>query len=55
MIGTGKTLIAKAIAAQTNVNFVSINATDILSSFYGESEQKVRTLIRIMSIINDYS
>lgn len=42
--GTGKSLIANAIAAESNVNFVTVNAHDILSTFYGESEEKLRDI-----------
>jgi len=40
--GTGKTLIAKAVANESGANFRSINGPEIMSKFYGESEQKLR-------------
>ncbi|MFW9844619.1 MAG: AAA family ATPase, partial [Candidatus Thorarchaeota archaeon] len=40
--GTGKTLIAKAVANETGANFKVINGPEIMSKFYGESEQKLR-------------
>lgn len=40
--GTGKTLIAKAIANETNANFHSIAGPQIISKYYGESEQQLR-------------
>jgi transitional endoplasmic reticulum ATPase len=40
--GTGKTLIAKAVASESGANFRSINGPEIMSKFYGESEQKLR-------------
>jgi transitional endoplasmic reticulum ATPase len=40
--GTGKTLIAKAVANESGANFKNINGPEIMSKFYGESEQKLR-------------
>ncbi|MHA1925954.1 MAG: CDC48 family AAA ATPase [Candidatus Thorarchaeota archaeon] len=40
--GTGKTLIAKAVANESGANFRTINGPEIMSKFYGESEQKLR-------------
>ena len=40
--GTGKTLIAKAVANETGASFKVINGPEIMSKFYGESEQKLR-------------
>ncbi|RDE12006.1 MAG: AAA family ATPase [Candidatus Thorarchaeota archaeon] len=40
--GTGKTLIAKAVAHESGANFKTINGPEIMSKFYGESEQKLR-------------
>ncbi len=40
--GTGKTLLAKAVANETNANFYSISGPEIMSKFYGESEQRLR-------------
>lgn len=42
--GTGKTLIARAVASETDANFVSISGPEIVSKFYGESEQKLRQI-----------
>lgn len=42
--GTGKTLIAKAVANETGSNFITINGPEIMSKFYGESEQRLRQL-----------
>ncbi len=42
--GTGKTLIAKAVAGESEANFVHINGPEIMSKFYGESEQKLRKI-----------
>ncbi|MFX0117126.1 MAG: AAA family ATPase, partial [Candidatus Hodarchaeota archaeon] len=42
--GTGKTLLAKAVANESGVNFVSLAGPEIMSKFYGESEQRVRQI-----------
>ena len=40
--GTGKTLIAKAVANESGANFYSINGPEIMSKYYGQSEEKLR-------------
>ncbi len=42
--GCGKTLIAKAIANETNAYFIHINGPEIVTKFYGESEARLREL-----------
>jgi len=42
--GTGKTLIAKAVANESGANFFSIAGPEIMSKYYGESEQRLREL-----------
>ena len=42
--GTGKTLLAKAVASESEANFIHINGPEIMSKFYGESEQKLRKI-----------
>ncbi|MGB9784427.1 MAG: CDC48 family AAA ATPase [Fervidicoccaceae archaeon] len=42
--GTGKTLLAKAVANETQSYFISINGPEIMSKFYGESEQRLREI-----------
>ncbi|OUJ18077.1 ATPase of the AAA+ class CDC48 family [Methanonatronarchaeum thermophilum] len=44
--GTGKTLIAKAVANESRANFLSINGPEIMSKYYGESEQQLRELFQ---------
>ncbi len=44
--GTGKTLLAKAVAGETNANFVSIGGPEIMSKFYGESEERLRDIFK---------
>src|SRR5207253_1217329 len=43
---TGKTLLAKAVASKTNANFYSIGGPEIMSKFYGESEEKLRSIFK---------
>ncbi|MCD6142335.1 MAG: ATPase [Thermoplasmata archaeon] len=40
--GTGKTLIAKAVANESGANFFTINGPEIMSKFYGQSEENLR-------------
>ena len=40
--GTGKTLLAKAVANETQSNFVLINGPEIMSKYYGQSEENLR-------------
>jgi len=42
--GVGKTLLAKAVANETDAYFTSINGPEIMSKFYGESEQRLREI-----------
>jgi transitional endoplasmic reticulum ATPase len=42
--GTGKTLLAKAVAKEAEANFISIKSSDVLSKWYGESEQQISKL-----------
>ncbi len=44
--GTGKTLIAKAVANESNANFYAINGPEIMSKFYGQSEQRLREIFQ---------
>jgi transitional endoplasmic reticulum ATPase len=42
--GTGKTLLAKAVAYETNANFISLSGPEIMSKYYGESEERLRQI-----------
>jgi transitional endoplasmic reticulum ATPase len=42
--GTGKTLLAKAVANETNANFYTIGGPEIMSKYYGESEERLRNV-----------
>jgi transitional endoplasmic reticulum ATPase len=42
--GCGKTLLARAVANESEANFLSINGPEIMSKFYGESEARLREM-----------
>jgi transitional endoplasmic reticulum ATPase len=42
--GTGKTMLAKAVASQARANFICVNGPELLSKWVGASEQAVREL-----------
>ncbi len=42
--GTGKTLLAKAVANETNAHFISINGPEVVSKFVGEAERRIRKI-----------
>ncbi len=42
--GTGKTLIAKAVANESGAHFISIAGPEVISKYYGESEQRLREI-----------
>jgi len=44
--GCGKTLLAKAVAHESNANFILVNGPEILSKWYGESEKKLREIFQ---------
>jgi transitional endoplasmic reticulum ATPase len=44
--GTGKTLLAKAVANESDAHFISISGPEIMSKFYGESEARLREIFR---------
>ena len=44
--GTGKTLLAKAVANESNANFYTIGGPEIVSKFYGESEERLREIFK---------
>ena len=44
--GTGKTLLARAVASETNANFYSIGGPEIMSKYYGESEERLRDVFK---------
>jgi transitional endoplasmic reticulum ATPase len=44
--GTGKTMLAKAVANESEANFIAINGPEVLSKWVGESEKAVREIFR---------
>ncbi len=44
--GTGKTLLAKAVATQSEANFVSVRGPELLSKWVGESERGIREIFK---------
>jgi len=44
--GTGKTLLAKAVANESDAHFISISGPELVSKFVGESEEKLRELFK---------
>jgi transitional endoplasmic reticulum ATPase len=44
--GTGKTLLAKAVAGETNSHFISLSGPEIMGKYYGESEERLREIFK---------
>jgi transitional endoplasmic reticulum ATPase len=44
--GTGKTLLAKAIATESEANFISVKGPELISKWIGESERGIREIFR---------
>ena len=45
--GTGKTMLAKAVAAESGANFININLATLTSKWFGEAEKCVRALFTL--------
>jgi transitional endoplasmic reticulum ATPase len=44
--GTGKTLLARAVASETASNFISLSGPEVMSKFYGQSEENIREIFK---------
>jgi len=44
--GTGKTLLARALASETNSHFTTLSGPEIMSKYYGESEERLREIFK---------
>lgn len=44
--GTGKTMLAKAVASETDAHFIHLSGPEIMSKFYGESEANIRGVFK---------
>jgi transitional endoplasmic reticulum ATPase len=44
--GTGKTLLARALASEINAHFETLSGPEIMSKYYGESEERLRQLFK---------
>ncbi|MHA1519991.1 MAG: CDC48 family AAA ATPase [Promethearchaeota archaeon] len=44
--GTGKTMMARAVSQEANATFITINGPEIMSKFYGASEERLRKLFK---------
>jgi transitional endoplasmic reticulum ATPase len=45
--GTGKTLLAKALASEAGVNFISVKGPQVMSKYVGEAERAVREIFKL--------
>lgn len=45
--GTGKTLLAKALAHESGINFISVQSANVLSRYLGESERALKDIFRV--------
>jgi len=44
--GCGKTLIAKAVAGEADVNFISVKGSELISMWYGKTEENIRSIFK---------
>jgi len=50
--GTGKTLLAKAVANEANANFISVKGPELISKWVGESEKHVREIFKTARMVS---
>ena len=48
--GCGKTLVAKAIANEAGINFISVKGPELINMYVGESERAVRSVMELLCI-----
>ena len=49
--GTGKTLLAKAVATECSLNFISVKGPELINMYVGESEKNVRDVFQRVSTL----
>lgn len=52
--GTGKTMLAKAVAAQSGANFIAVNSSSIFDMYVGEGEKNVKVLRRGNGLVGSW-
>ena len=53
--GTGKTLLAKAVATECSLNFISVKGPELINMYIGESERQARQLPRRPCLSCDFA
>lgn len=48
--GTGKTLLAKAVATECSISFLSVKGPELINMYVGESERQIREVRRVAGV-----